>query len=331
LGPTRPERTLGEADRSAYFFRSTNDQEEVEVTRQVIAAAGAALVVLAGAVAYATAAADTPTTIEACRNIRHGLVRIVIDGRGCKSNEAPLSWNLQGREGPAGAAGPAGATGPAGPKGDPGGGIASVESLDGTACTTFDGEPGTVDVGSTATDLITLTCESGGTTPPPGSSRLVINEVDYDQVGADTEGFVEIANTGTAAATLDGIALVLVNGGDGAEYARKTLTGSLAAGATFVIDVELQNGAPDGVALFDAGKDVLLDALSYEGAITSATIGTKVFDLVEGTMLPADVADSNTVHGSLARLPNGSDTEDAATDWSFTTTPTPGAANVKTP
>ena len=224
------------------------------MTRKVIAAAGAALVVLAGAVAYATAAGDAPTTIEACRNIRHGLVRIVVDGKGCKSNEAALSWDLQGREGPAGPAGPAGAPGPAGPKGDPGGGIASVDSLAGTACKTFDGKAGKIDVGSTATDLITLTCESGTTPPPTGSARLVINEVDYDQVGADTGGFVEIANTGTSAATLDGIALVLVNGGDGAEYGRKTLTGSLAAGAKLVVDVDLQNGAPDGVALVDTGK-----------------------------------------------------------------------------
>ena len=85
--------------------------------------------------------------------------------------------------------------------------------------------------------------------------RLVINEVDYDQVGADTGGFVEIANTGTAAATLDGIALVLVNGGDGAEYGRKSLTGTLAAGAKLVVDVDPQNGAPDGLALVDTASD----------------------------------------------------------------------------
>ncbi len=301
------------------------------MTRQLIAAAGAVLVVLVGAVAYATAAGDTPTSIEACRNIRHGLVRIVLDDRGCKSNEAPLSWDIQGREGPAGAAGAVGATGPAGPKGDPGGGVVSVDSLDGTACKTFDGADGRIDVGSTATDLITLTCEAGTPPPPPGTARLVINEVDYDQVGADTGGFVEIANTGTSAATLDGIVLVLVNGGDGAEYERKALTGSLAAGAKFVVDVDPQNGAPDGVALVDASKDVLLDSLSYEGAITAATIGSKVFDLVEGTMLPVDVADSNTEEGSLARIPDGSDTGNAAANWSFTTTPTPGGANVKTP
>ena len=300
------------------------------MTRQLIAAAGAALVVLVGAVAYATAAGDAPTSIEACRNIRHGLVRIVLDDKGCKSNEAPISWDIQGREGPAGAAGAVGATGPAGPKGDPGGGVVSVDSLDGTACKTFDGAGGRIDVGSTATDLITLTCESGTTPPPAGTARLVINEVDYDQIGADTGGFVEIANTGLAAATLDGIALVLVNGGDGAEYARKALSGTLAAGAKLVVDVDPQNGAPDGLALVDTAKETLLDALSYEGAINAATIGTKVFDLVEGTMLPVDVADSNTVDGTLARIPDGTDTGSAAADWAFTTTSTPGAPNVKT-
>ena len=217
-------------------------------------------------------------------------------------------------------------------RGIPGSGISSVDALAGTACKTFDGANGHVEVGSTATDLITLTCETGGSPPPPptGNARLVINEVDYDQVGADTGGFVEIANTGTAAATLDGTALVLVNGGDGTEYGRKTLTGTLAAGAKLVVDVDPQNGAPDGLALVDTAKDTLLDALSYEGAIHTATIDTKVFDLVEGTVLPVDVADSNTVDGTLARIPDGTDTNNAASDWSFTTTPTPGAANVKT-
>ena len=68
--------------------------------------------------------------------------------------------------------------------------------------------------------------------------------------------------------SLDGLAVVLVNGGDGAEYARKALTGTLAAGAKLVVDVDGQNGAPDGVALIDTGNGTLLDALSYEGAIT---------------------------------------------------------------
>ena len=311
----------------------------------MITLAGAAAAVLVGAAAMATAAADAPKTIDACRNFRHGLVRIVVDVNACKRNEAHISWNVQGAAGPAGAAGvagpagpkgdpgPAGQVGATGPKGDPGAALSSVNGLAGSSCTTFDGAAGHVEIGATATDLITLTCETGVTPPPPpvGNTHLVINEVDYDQVGADTGGFVEIANTGASSASLDGIALVLVNGGDSTEYARKALTGSLAAGAKVVVDIDPQNGAPDGLALIETATDVLLDALSYEGAISAATIGTKVFDLVEGTLLPVDVADSNTVDGTLARIPDGSDTGNAAGDWSFTTTSTPGTANIKAP
>lgn len=158
----------------------------------------------------------------------------------------------------------------------------------------------------------------------------MINEVDYDQVGADAGGFVELYNGSGAAVALDGLALVAVNGGDGAEYDRESLTGSLAAGAYLVVQIELQNGAPDGVALLATASGTLVDALSYEGAITAATIGGATYSLVEGTRLAETVADSNTVDGSLSRNPNGRDTNNANADWVFTTTKTPGAANVAT-
>jgi hypothetical protein len=158
----------------------------------------------------------------------------------------------------------------------------------------------------------------------------VINEIDYDQVGTDANGFVELRNNGDAAADLAGLALVLVDGADGLEYDREALTGTLAAGAHLAIAIEAQNGAPDGVALVDTGSGALLDALSYEGAITAAQIGTATVSLVEGTVLPTSVADSNTVAGSLSRNPDGRDTNDAASDWVFTTTVTRGAANVAT-
>ena len=314
------------------------------MNRRTFALGGAAAAVLVGAATIATAAADGPKTIDACRDNRHGLVRIVFDPNACKKRETHVAWNVEGPPGPVGAtgpagpkgdAGPAGPPGPAGPKGDPGRGLTSVDDLAGVGCTTFDGAAGHIEVEPSATDLIMLTCDASGSPPPPpppppGDARLVLNEVDYDQVGADTGGFVEVANTGTDAATLDGIALVLVNGGDGSEYGRKALTGTLAAGEKLVVDVDPQNGAPDGLALVDTATDSLLDALSYEGAITAATIDGKTFDLVEGTVLPTDVADSTTVDGTLARIPDGKDTDDAASDWVFTTTPTPGAANVKT-
>ena len=160
----------------------------------------------------------------------------------------------------------------------------------------------------------------------------MINEVDYDQVGADTGGFVEIANTGTAAAALDGTALVLVNGGDGTEYGRKALTGTLAAGAKLVVDVDPQNGAPDGLALVDTAKDTLLDALSYEGAIHTATIGGQGLRPRRGHR--AARRRRRLEHGRRNARADPRRRRTRTTPpptGSFTTTPTPGAANVKTP
>ncbi len=245
-----------------------------------------------------------------------------------------------GEPGPAGPPGPAGGTGPAGPPGPTGPagtGLTSVADIAGLGCTTAGGVSGVVVVSVDASDLVRLTCVGGGSPPPPPppppppgeGARLILNEVDYDQVGADGNGFVEIANVGSAAADLTGIAVVLVNG-DGAEYDRLELGGALAAGAYLRVDAEPQNGAPDGVALVDVAGGTLLDALSYEGEIRAASIGSATFDLVEGAALPLAVADSNTVDGSLSRLPDGSDTGNAATDWAFTTTVTPGTANVAT-
>ena len=295
-----------------------------------LAAIGLGLLVLATAGAIASAASGDGQ-IHACKIKRHGFLRMIDASASCKRTETAVSWNIQGVAGPAGPAGAPGQTGPQGPKGDPGG-AASLAALTGTPCTTFDGAAGTVSIDTTATDLITLSCD-GGTTPPPGGSgaSLVINEVDYDQVGADSAGFVEIKNVGDTAATLDGIALVFVNGGDSTEYDRATLTGTLAPGAYTVVAKDAQNGAPDGLALIDTTTGDLLDALSYEGAITAAVIGSKTYSLVEGTVLPDTVVDSNTVNGSLIRNPDGKDTNNAASDWAFTSTPTQGAANVLTP
>jgi hypothetical protein len=112
----------------------------------------------------------------------------------------------------------------------------------------------------------------------PPRAQLVINEVDYDQVGPDSGGFVELHNAGASEAVLDGLTLAYVNGGDGLEYGNRALTGTLAPGAYLVIEVELQNGAPDGVAIVDTAQSRLVDALSYEGEIRTAQIGGATYD-----------------------------------------------------
>jgi Lamin Tail Domain len=277
--------------------------------------------------------------IHSCKHKSTGQLRAVADPSRCRKSERPLSWNAVGPAGPQGPAGaqgdpgPPGPEGPAGPKGEPGTGLTSLNDLHGVACTREDGVRGTVALEIADDGDVVFLCEVAGEPPPPPppneGAKLVINEVDYDQVGADGDGFVEIANAGTEAADLTGAALVFVDGADGAEYRREALTGTLGAGEYLVVPVDAQNGAPDGLALV-SGSGSLVDALSYEGEITQAQIGGAQVSLVEGTALPASVADSNTVAGSLIRNPDGRDTDDAASDWAFTTTPTRGAANAHT-
>jgi hypothetical protein len=203
---------------------------------------------------------------------------------------------------------------------------------------------------TTATTVTTTTLAPG----PP----LMINEVDYDQPGIDDHEFVEVYNPNLQPRSLAGLALVFVDGATNAEYLRIDLTpgGAISPGECLVVGASvvtagapptatkiapsifdagnaIQNGSPDGIVLLDTVRNQILDVLSYEGAITAAVVSGVPFavNLVEGTMLPADVADSDTIAGSLIRNPTGHDTNDAATDWTFTTTPTPGAPNVFTP
>jgi len=178
------------------------------------------------------------------------------------------------------------------------------------------------------------------------TSGLVINEVDYDNVGRDTTEFVELFNDGATAASLDGLALVFANGTNGDEYRRVALSGSLSASGYLVVADQavtvadgarvvrfsvthdnVQNGAPDGIALVDTNDLRVLDAVSYEGAITQAHLAgfADPVSLVEGT--PTDAADPNTTQGGMARMPNGTDTDNADHDWAVVAAPSPGAAN----
>ena len=284
---------------------------------------GAAAAWAAFALAGTNAEADS--VIHACRHPNGGWVRIITSERACRPREQAVSWNVQG---PKGDPGP---EGPPGHKGDPGQGLTTLGDLEGIPCAPDSGGTGKVALDFAGDDTVLFRCIPAEGPPPEPTSTLVINEVDYDQVGADGEGFVEIANTGDGPADLSGVALVFVDGADSTEYRREELSGTLEPGGYLVVAADAQNGAPDGLALLDAGAGILLDAFSYEGAITDAVIGETAFNLVEGTVLDPSVADSNAVPGSLSRIPDGGDTDDAASDWAFTASPTPGAANVLTP
>jgi hypothetical protein len=204
--------------------------------------------------------------------------------------------------------------------------------------------------GAAGTDTVTATLGVSKTAMITVKQHLVINEVDYDQVGTDTMEFIEIYNPGSSAVDLSNFAIVYINGANNTEYARNNLTGMLGgdsylvvASSTTTVDINatkitfgaasnnIQNGNPDGLAIINKTTGEVVDALSYGGSITMAMITglTGPRTLVEGT--PTALKDSNTAVGSLSRFPNGMDNDNAATDWIFTTTPTPGSPNVKTP
>ncbi len=181
-----------------------------------------------------------------------------------------------------------------------------------------------------------------------GVGHLVINEVNYDDIGAgDSLEFVEIFNGTGVPVDLSRFAVTLINGATSTEYARVALSGTLGAGqyavlasattlAAITASVEItipgttnliQNGSPDGLALIDTTAMTVVDALCYGGAMSGLTVAgvTGTVSLVENSVTTA--LDSNSVDGSLCRRPNGTDTDNALSDWAFCSATSPGAAN----
>ena len=161
---------------------------------------------------------------------------------------------------------------------------------------------------------------------------VIINEVDYDQPGADTAEFIELFNSSGQTVALNGFSLELINGTSSASYRSIDLSGfSMQQGAYLVVCTDaalvlncdhvfagtsswLQNGAPDGIALLDGNE--VVDAVTYEGQITGYTEG--------GALL---LADSNSVIMSLARLPDGGDSDNNFSDFGSACI-TPGTMNI---
>jgi hypothetical protein len=238
----------------------------------------------------------------------------------------------QGGAGADGGSGAAGAVGNAGGVG-PGGAGAGGSGQGGTPGVE-DCANGVDDDGDGDVDCADSDCAS-----TPVCSGLVLNEVDYDQVGADNAEFVEVYNPGAAPVVLDGLSLTLINGTNGMSYDSTALTGTLPAGGYLVVadagtvvdpgaivifenNWSIQQG-PDAVVLYDNGANAVIDALSYGGDIGMVMLGGQMVSLVDGT--PTSATDPGV--GALARSPNGSDTKDDAKDWVLVPVTTPGAAN----
>ena len=156
-----------------------------------------------------------------------------------------------------------------------------------------------------------------------GQTKVFINEIHYDNAGADANEGIKIA--GPSGTNLSSCALTLYNGSDNSALKTIKLSGiipnqSNGFGTLFFSIIPLQNGAPDGVALDNNGT--LIQFLSYEGTITAAD-GVAVVN----TSTDIGVAENGTttVGHSLQLNGTGNNYEDFA--WSSPAASTYNALN----
>ncbi len=156
------------------------------------------------------------------------------------------------------------------------------------------------------------------------AQEVWINEFHYDNDGADTGEFVEVA--GPAGTDLSEWTVYGYNGSDGGTYDNVSLSGTIpdqenGFGTVSVSFEGLQNGSPDGIALTD-DADALIQFLSYEGTFTATdgpANGTTSEDVgVEET--------ASTPVGESLQL-EGTGTTYADFTWTGPATDSPGSVN----
>ena len=148
----------------------------------------------------------------------------------------------------------------------------------------------------------------------PAGGPVWINELDYDNVGTDSNEFVEIA--GPAGTDLSVYSVVLYNATDRKVYQTDALSGIIddegcgygAIAYYFGVTDAIQNG-PDAIALVSNGVTVI-EFLSYEGAF-SANDGPAV------GLISVDIGvdDGNSLEGNPQRSGSGDTAGDFT--WEF--------------
>jgi hypothetical protein len=300
--------------------------------------------------------------IFACAKKHGGGLRVVANPSACRRGEVALSWNVQGPAGargatgpagpagPAGARGPAGATGPqgvagangapgargatgpvgpAGPQGPAGPRLGTLDELNGTACHAPGGN-GTLSVSyDAATGAAVIKCVAGG---GGGTAELKINEFMTGSTGAAPNEFVELVNTGTAAADVGGYKVAYRSGAGTSDVTLGTIPSgtTIPAGGFYLFGGSGYAGSavPDqsfstalaatagGLAVRDA-SGAIVDSVGY-GDATNAFVEAHPAGAPPATAAPGN---------SAVRLPDGHDTNDNAADFSISASPTPRAAN----
>lgn len=159
-----------------------------------------------------------------------------------------------------------------------------------------------------------------------------MNEFHYDNAGADTGEFIELA--GTAGTDLTGWQIIRYNGNVASAAVVYTSPGTISLGSVVIpnqangfgtVSVSLpqdglQNGPNDGFALVDAGGAVV-QLLSYEGVFTAGAGAAS-----GQTSTDVGVSESGSATGTSIGLV-GSGTDYSAFTWALLTTATPSQVN----
>ena len=297
---------------------------------KILVALAIAAVALAGAALAAIPGEDG--VIHACRKVEGGALRAVAKASACRSGERALAWNKRGPAGPAGPQGPAGPTGatgaqgPQGPQGPPGPALTSFDSLAGLSCTNA-GLTGTISISYDASGVAQITCVAGS----GGSASILVNEFSVGVESALGDEFVEIVNTGTAAADLSGWKLVYRSGTGTSDVSLGTLADGtmLAPGAFFLFGGSAYSGAHPADKSFSAGLASAAGGVAIKDAdgniVDSVGWGDATNAFVEGTAAAAPTI-APAPGKSDARHPDGRDTNVNSADFTIGD-PTPGTAN----
>jgi len=181
---------------------------------------------------------------------------------------------------------------------------------------------------SDGSTIVTATCKVVVRAASGGPGYAWLNEFHYDNIGTDSNEFIEVA--GEAGIALTNYYIILYNGGNGTSYLSNNLAGVIddegnGYGAVTVIlnpGSGLQNGSPDGIALGSKSNGVL-QFISYEGTMIAANgpaAGIASIDV--GVAEQDPVPDAGV---SLQLQGNGTNYE--AFTWAAPATATPGEIN----
>ncbi len=163
---------------------------------------------------------------------------------------------------------------------------------------------------------------------PLAAQTVFINEIHYDNSGADTNEGVEVA--GPAGTDLTGWTIVPYNGNTAAAAVTYTPIGTLSGtipnqqngyGTVYVSIAGLQNGPRDGVALVNASSTVV-QLLSYEGVFTASNGPANGM-----TSTDIGVSQGGTLADTQTMQLQGSGTGYADFTWTAAAAATRGAVN----